>query len=958
MALLAVEMPALEMLAVEVPPRVVIFSGLVNGLVFAMLAMGIILIYRNTRVINFAVGNMGLPGATLFALLIINWGWPFWLALVTVLVVGALIGTVIELTIVRRLFDKPRVILLVATVGIAQTMQAVNLALPEVDGEQTQYPVAIGAVWENVLGLRQLKGPQLQILIVVPLVALALGWWLTRTTFGKSITASADNPSLSRLSGINPKIVSTIVWTVGGLLATLSIILFSGGSAAAGISGIGILTLTNGLVAAVLAGMRSIPRAILGGLVVGLTIDLFTFYDLGAGNRGLDKLILFVAVVAAIYRQSRSGDEGVMSFVPKITPLSERVRRVFWVRHLGRIVVGVLTVAVVLVVWNHESIAFIELKPSRLLLYSIIVIFMVLTASLIVITGWSGQLSLAQMAYAGIGALSAAAFHNGLSADIGWGERSLFVLELPAMPQLWAILLAAVTTAGVAAVTGLGALRVRGLMLAVSTFVFGIAAQSYLYQRPILSGGSRSVIFDRGYFWDWHLLDNRNFFVFVVACAVLVISMLGRIRRSGVGRSIVAVRDNPEAAAAYAISPARTKLLAFAIAGGVAGFGGGLLGNALRQIRYEEAWFGVHDSLSVVGMSVIGGLGSVMGAVIGALWIQGLPSFWPDNDVVPLFTSGVGLILILMYFPGGFSQVGYAIGAAVARKVESRLPPEDPTESATVPPAAIRSSHREIALPQVPLRTVDVSVRFGGNRAVTGVSLEVRRDEIVGLIGTNGAGKSTLMNAVGGFVGSDGTIELMGMDVAGRSPAERAGLGLGRTFQAATLFPELTVRQTVQVALEARGRTSLLRTALFLDGRRERRQRATADEILDFLGLGRYADHYVSDLSTGTRRIVELAGLLAVDARVLCLDEPTAGLAQREAEAFEPLITEIRRELGASMLVIEHDMPLIMSISDRVYCLESGSIIAEGDPATVRNDPAVIAGYLGTDSRAIDRSEH
>ncbi len=946
------------LLALEIPPRVVVFNGLVNGLVFAMLAMGIILIYRNTRVINFAVGNMGLPGATLFALLIINWGWPFWPALALVLVVGALLGSVIELTVVRRLFDKPRVILLVATVGIAQTMQAINLALPEVDGDQTQYPVAIGAVWEDVAGLRQLKGPQVQILIVVPLVALALGWWLTRTTFGKSISASADNPSLSRLSGINPKIVSTIVWTVGGVLATLSVILFSGGSAAAGISGIGIFTLTNGLVAAVLAGMRSIPRAILAGMAVGLVLDLFTFYDLGSDNRGLDKLILFLAVAIAIYRLSRSGDEGVMSFVPKISPLSQRVQGIWWLRNLGRIVIGTATLAVVLVVWNHESIGFIELKSSRLLLYSIIVIFMVLTASLIVVTGWSGQLSLAQMAYAGLGALTAAALHSGLTADFGWGSRSLYVLELPAVPQLWAILIAAFTTAGVAAVTGLGALRVRGLMLAVSTFVFGIAAQSYLYQRPFLSGGSRSVIFDRGYLGNWHLLDNRNFFVFTVACAVIVISMLGRIRRSGVGRAIVAVRDNPEAAAAYTISPARTKLLAFAIAGGVAGFGGGLLGNALRQISYEEAWFQVDDSLAVVGMSVIGGLGSVMGAVIGALWIQGLPSFWPDNDVVPLLSSGVGVILILMYFPGGFIQIGYAIHAAVARKVEARLGPEAPVASATAPPAVIGASQSATALPEVPLRTVGVSVRFGGNRAVNDVSLEVRRDEIVGLIGNNGAGKSTLMNAVGGFVPSHGAVELMGVDVGGRTPASRARLGLGRTFQAATLFPELTVRQTVQVALEARGRTSLLRTALFVDGRRERRQRAAADEILDFLGLGRYADHYVSDLSTGTRRIVELSGLLAVDARVLCLDEPTAGLAQREAEAFEPLITAIRRELGASMLVIEHDMPLIMSISDRVYCLESGSVIASGDPDTVRNDPAVIAGYLGTDSRAIDRSEH
>ncbi len=205
------------------------------------------------------------------------------------------------------------------------------------------------------------------------------------------------------------------------------------------------------------------------------------------------------------------------------------------------------------------------------------------------------------------------------------------------------------------------------------------------------------------------------------------------------------------------------------------------------------------------------------------------------------------------------------------------------------------------------------------------------------------------MNALGGFVPSTGKIELLDHEISGTSPARRSREGLGRTFQAATLFPELTVRETVQVALEARGRSGLLETTLFSPRaiRRERFKRSEAVELIDFLGLGSYADKPISELSTGTRRIVELAGLLALDARVLCLDEPTAGVAQREAEAMAPLLVEVRRQLGASMLIIEHDMPLIMSMSDRVYCLELGRVIAEGDPDHVRNDPGVIASYLG-----------
>jgi len=250
-------------------------------------------------------------------------------------------------------------------------------------------------------------------------------------------------------------------------------------------------------------------------------------------------------------------------------------------------------------------------------------------------------------------------------------------------------------------------------------------------------------------------------------------------------------------------------------------------------------------------------------------------------------------------------------------------------------------------------------VSFGGNAAVSDASLRVGRSEIVGLIGTNGAGKTTLLNAIGGYVPASGAVEVFGRDVSSLSITARAELGLGRTFQAALLFPELTVRETIQVALEARGRTPYVTTAIGWPSatRLERTSRAEADELISFLGLGRYADFFIADLSTGTRRIVELANLLALDARVLCLDEPTAGLAQRETERFGPLLVAIRREMSASMIIIEHDMPLILSMSDRVYCLELVTVIAEGAPAAIRNDPAVIRSYRGTDSRAIDRSD-
>jgi len=238
------------------------------------------------------------------------------------------------------------------------------------------------------------------------------------------------------------------------------------------------------------------------------------------------------------------------------------------------------------------------------------------------------------------------------------------------------------------------------------------------------------------------------------------------------------------------------------------------------------------------------------------------------------------------------------------------------------------------------------------------VSITVQPGEVVGLIGTNGAGKTTLMNAVSGFVKSTGTIEVFGDRVDNIASYRRSRHGMGRAFQNARIFGGLTVRETIMVALEARQRSLLIPSMLSLPPSpfAERTKRKQAEEIIGYLGLHRYADNLVSELSTGSRRIVELGALLALDTRLMLLDEPTAGVAQRETEAFGPLIKAIQQDLGCAILIIEHDMPMVMAISDRIYCLEAGAVIAEGDPDAVRNNPAVIASYLGTDERAIHRS--
>jgi ABC-type branched-subunit amino acid transport system ATPase component/branched-subunit amino acid ABC-type transport system permease component len=929
-----------------------VFNGLVTGMVIGLLAMGVVLVYRSNRVINFAVANMGLVGAALLLLMVADHDIPFWVSLVACLAIGTLYGAGVELVVIRRLFSAPRVIVLVATIGVAQLSLGIVAALPKLQAVGASYPVAVSGDWQ-VAGI-DVTGAQLSIVVVVPVVALALAWFLNRTLTGKAVKAAAENADLARLSRINPKLVSLLVWSIGGFLATLSMILVLGQASAGGtgtLTAIGPSTLVRALAAAVIAGMFSFPRALVAGMAIGVCEAVLRFNFLE--QVGLIDFVLFVVVLVAVWFQSRQpGETQSFSFAPKIRPIPDRLRRVWWVRHMTTMTMIVLGLAAVL-------LPVVITQPSRHLLYASIAAFAICGVSLTVLTGWAGQLSLSQMTFAGFGALLAAALQRGFRFGVGWQGDQLFDIHLHSMPTFVAIGLATVLVAALAAVIGLGALRVRGLLLAVSTFAFAVAASQYVFRRPFLQNGNVvSVPLPRGTLLGLDLSSQRTFYYVVLVGLVLVLLLVARLRRSGVGRSTVAVRDNAERAAAYTVEPTRVKLRAFALAGGIAAFGGALLGALVTNVPLQDRFFTVESSLQLVSIAVIGGLGSLLGPVLGSLWVIGLPSFFPESTVVPLFTSSVGLLVLLLYFPGGLVQIAHSARNMLLTWAEGRLPPEPTKTVHETPPAVARRARPELVLDGAALRTRDVRVRFGGLVAVDGASIEVGDGEIVGLIGTNGAGKSTFMNAIGGFVDSVGTVELLGRDVTHMRAPRRAQLGLGRTFQAATLFPELSVRETVEVALEARARTGLLSVALLYprSTRMERAKRAEAAELIDFLGLGRYGDAFVGDLSTGTRRIVELAGLLALDARVLCLDEPTAGIAQRETEAFGPLIMEIQRELGASMLVIEHDMPLIMSISDRIYCLEAGHVIADGPPDVVRDDPAVVASYLGSDERAIARS--
>jgi len=340
--------------------------------------------------------------------------------------------------------------------------------------------------------------------------------------------------------------------------------------------------------------------------------------------------------------------------------------------------------------------------------------------------------------------------------------------------------------------------------------------------------------------------------------------------------------------------------------------------------------------------------------------VLGLPALIGPTPAVSLATSGIGLVALLLFRPGGLvSLLDSARDRIVGRFAPSAAGPSAGTGNPAVPELVVRhAAPADTGGSSMALRARDITVAFGGRLALDAVSIEAGVGEVVGLIGSNGAGKSTLMNVISGFQPAAGQIEVFGVDVSELEPHKRARAGVGRAFQNAALFGNLTVAETVAVALEVHDRSELVPSMLALppSRRAERRKAAATDDIIDLLGLGRYRSSRIAELSTGTRRIVELGCLLAMEARLLLLDEPTAGVAQREAEAFGPLILRIREQLGATVVIIEHDISLVMSMSDRMYCLGAGRVIAAGRPEEVRNDPAVVASYLGTDDRAIFRS--
>jgi ABC-type branched-subunit amino acid transport system ATPase component/ABC-type branched-subunit amino acid transport system permease subunit len=918
-------------------PTEILVLGLVTGLTYGLLGMGLTLVYRSTRVLNFAHGEIGALPAVLVPVLVVNHGMSWWVVTpIAILLAGAL-GGLTEFAVIRRLTNAPRLIVLVATIGVAQVLLVINLLIPR-EGElaRSQFPVPFH--WGFNVGNYFVSPGQVLILVMAPLVMVGLSAFLGRTTIGMASRAAAENREAAQLAGVPVKRVSLLIWIVAGLLSGVSAILVGPTKPVLTQVALGPSLMVRALAAAMIGGLVSLPWVFAGGVAIGVLEALVSFnYPRG----GALELVLFVVIMVSLgFRKglgqlARGGEASTWSLSGAVRTLSPKLARRPDLRGARLLGLGAaLAVAVVAPVWASSA--------SRVLMTSV-VLFALMGLSLVVLTGFAGQVSLGQFAFVGLGAVV--------------GGRMLQLGYAPWMALLYSIGAGAVA----ALVIGLPALRIRGLFLAVTTLAFAAATGTWLFgQRWLVTviGSRTSLQIDRPSFFGIDFHDTRRYYWLCLGVFVLTAAMVNRLRATGIGRAMMAVRDNEPAAATLAVPPRRVKLLAFVLAGMIASMAGFFYGGLV--VRFGSASFSPVESLNLLAMVIFGGVTTITGAVLGALWVRGIPYFFGAN--AGLLASGMGLLVVLLVLPGGLAGLAFRLRDRFVRWLTG-VPVDDVGGEDTMARPRLPAKVVDLTVPDerpgVPLEAVEVSVAYGGVRAVDGVSLHVRDHEILGLVGPNGAGKTTLFDVLSGQTApTAGTVRFNGADITALRPEERALLGLGRTFQQARLFDELSVLDAFKVALERSEQSEVVPSLLGLPPSRaaEARKQLRADELVDLLGLGPFAHRMAVELSTGTRRVAELGCTVALGADVVLMDEPMAGIAQREIEAFAPVLRDVRAHLGASLIVIDHDIPMITELVDRVYVLASGAVIAEGEPAILGTDERVVAAYLGTDERVFHRS--
>ncbi|MGH2667556.1 MAG: ABC transporter permease [bacterium] len=634
-------------------PIGVLVQGVVIGGLTALIAFGIALIYRANRIVNFAQGDLGAVPASLAVLLIVGPGIPYLLALPIGLVAAVALGGFVEFVFIRRFFKAPRLVLTVVTIAVSLLLAAGGILLPrafDITTPPQSFPSPFD--FSFAIGRTIFRGNDVVAMIAVPIVILALIAFFRFTNIGIAVRGSAENADRAFLLGIPVKRIQTIVWIVATVLATLAVFL------RAGIVGLpigrllGPAILTRALAAAVIARMERLPTIFGASVLLGVLESAVIFHT---GRGVLVDPILFVVVLGALLIQrrgeaARTEEASSWQAAADVRPIPREligVREVVWGRRL--IFGALLGVALALPFLMSES---------QINLAAVILIVAIVGVSLVVLTGWAGQVSLGQVAFMGIG------------AAVGGYITSAWHWDLSI-----ALVIAGLVGAAAAMVIGLPALRIRGLFLAVATLSFALATSSYLLNREFV-GWLPVERFERPpLFGRISLQTEARFYYFALAGLLIATFAVRGLRRSRTGRVLIGIRENERAAQAYGVSAVGAKLTAFAVSGFIAAFAGAIFVHHQQVLGIEP--YGVERSFQVFIMTVVGGISSVPGAIIGAVFIEGIQYFrnvFPESirNLLGLMTGPIGVIIILMVLPGGIAQAIYNVRDSLLRKVAER----------------------------------------------------------------------------------------------------------------------------------------------------------------------------------------------------------------------------------------------------------------------------------------------